>query len=359
MDTNERQSAHGRLIAWALILALAATLLQTRDMLARYWVNTGYVQLNQAQASGESGWFDSALATFSKVNPNSMAGQRAWRGRSLAYWFQSRPDEAIAIWEAVPGINTEIQLWAQQAERARDFAAARDWYQAAVRIDPDNGDNWYRLAQASARMGDAGAAGSYYLRALSSPARAEFGRSNILTRLGKRCQFDWNRDTACVQFLAQNGGNRFVNPDFAVADLDGWQQIDAPAHYSTVSCPDTPATACALIQVNADSSMPPAGLGQCFQVEAGTTYLFAVWLKVMTSSNGTWRPLYFQGIIDGQARGNWQENEQGSSDWGYWERTFVAQSFDDGQACFHPIRLQGGGQAWFYGAKVIALAENP
>jgi len=185
MDTNERQSAHGRLIAWALILALAATLLQTRDMLARYWVNTGYVQLNQAQASSESGWFDSVLATFSKVNPNSMAGQRACRGRGLAYWFQSRPDEAIAIWEAVPGINTEIQLWAQQAERARDFAAARDWYQAAVRIDPDNGDNWYRLAQASARMGDAGAAGSYYLRALSSPARAEFGRSNIMTRLGE------------------------------------------------------------------------------------------------------------------------------------------------------------------------------
>ncbi len=216
---------------------------------------------------------------------------------------------------------------------AHDFAAMAEH---TYNSDPDRAIAWLALAAAAAP-----------------------DDLRLLSRLGQRCRFDWNRDAACLQFLAQNGDNRFVNPDFAVADLDGWQQIDAPAHYSMESCPDTPTTTCALIQVNADSSVPPAGLGQCFQVEAGTTYLYAVWLKVMTTSNGTWRPLYFQGIIDGQARGNWQENEQGSSDWRYWERTFVAQSFDDGQACFHPIRLQGGGQAWFYGAKVIALTENP
>ncbi len=185
MDTNERQSAHNRLIAWVLILALAATLLHARDMLARLWVNTGYLQLNQAQASGEDAWFDSALASFGRVNPDSAAGQRAWRGRGLAHWFQSHADEALAVWEAVPGMNTELRSWAHHAERARDYAAVRDWYRAAVRIDPDNGDNWYRLAQASARTGDAGAADHYYLRALSSPERAEFGRSNILTRLGE------------------------------------------------------------------------------------------------------------------------------------------------------------------------------
>lgn len=185
MDTNERQPAHNKLIAWALILALAATLFHARDMLAHLWVNTGYLQLNRAQASGESAGFDNALASFGRVNLNSAAGQRAWRGRGLAYWFQSQPEEAVAAWEGMPGINAELWHWAQQAERTGDFATARDWYQAVVRIDPDNGDNWYRLAQASARMGDAGAADHYYLRALSSPERAEFGRSNILTRLGQ------------------------------------------------------------------------------------------------------------------------------------------------------------------------------
>lgn len=185
MDTNERQSAHGRLIAWALILALAATLFHARDMLVRLRVNTGYLQLNRAQASGESAGFDNALASFGRDNLNSAAGQRAWRGRGLAYWFQSQPDEAVAAWEGMPGINAELWHWAQQAERAGDFPTARDWYQAAARMEPDNGDNWYLLAMVSAQMGDAGAADHYYLRALSSPERAEFGRSNILTRLGQ------------------------------------------------------------------------------------------------------------------------------------------------------------------------------
>ena len=62
--------------------------------------------------------------------------------------------------------------------------------------------------------------------------------------------------------------------------------------------------------------------------------------------------------MEGEARGNWMGDEQGPSDWRYWERTFVAPIFDDEMACFNPIRLQNAGQAWFYDGEVIALTEG-
>jgi hypothetical protein len=177
----------------------------------------------------------------------------------------------------------------------------------------------------------------------------------IRAQLGHACRWDWDGDPACRRFLEKNQGNYFVNPDFAVADLNGWQQVNAPATYATGPCPDRD-TLCAMIEVEQAEVRPAAGLGQCFQVTAGEVYRFAARLKVTTE--GVWRPLYIQGTRDGQTDGHWLGDERGASDWRLWEYSFTAPAFDDGRACFYPVRLQASGQAWFDSVKVVALTEQ-
>jgi hypothetical protein len=191
--------------------------------------------------------------------------------------------------------------------------------------------------------------------ALASAAGS--GEPQITVRLGEACRQDWSQDPACQSFLELNGGNRFVNADLA-AGLNGWSEIGAPAEFIAVPCPSRPAETCAEISLGESQGNAASGLSQCFQVEPGVTYRFSAWLRVATAPDGLWRPLYFQGIIDGEPRGNWQGDERGSSDWQYWEREYTLPAYDDGQACFTPIRLLDGGQAWFYDSKVIPLKDG-
>jgi tetratricopeptide (TPR) repeat protein len=65
----------------------------------------------------------------------------------------------------------------------------------SVKIEPDNGDHWYRLAQVSHQSGRNDEAIERYLIALNSPTRVDIGRSTILMRLAeiaKRAEpLDW------------------------------------------------------------------------------------------------------------------------------------------------------------------------
>lgn len=220
----------------------------------------------------------------------------------------------------------------------RAFAAA-DW---------DAGD-FAAMAEHSFQSDPARAIDWLALATTAGPGERQF-----TLRLGEACRNDWSQDDACRWFLDQNGGNHFLNPDFA-AGLGGWTEIGAPADYATVPCPENSSASCAAIVVNAVQANPPAGLSQCFQVEPGATYRFSAWLKVTTTPDGLWRPLYFQGTIDEQPRGNWAGDEPGATEWRFLERTFVAPAFDDGQACFSPIRLLSAGQAWFHDSELIEL----
>lgn len=75
------------------------------------------------------------------------------------------------------------------------MAKAQDWYRVAILLEPENGDHYYRLARISAEQGEPEAAG-YYAQALAASRHIEFGRSNILTRLGelekRKSSTDWN-----------------------------------------------------------------------------------------------------------------------------------------------------------------------
>lgn len=184
MDANERQSTAVALLAWALLLAVVAAAPHATEMFARLRVNAGYLQLNRAFTTGEAFRFKDALATFERVEADSPAGQRAWRGRGLIHWSQSRFYEAIVAWERVPSVQSEFWSWASQAERADEIERARDWYWIAAQMEPENGDNWYQFARQSSRFENVDATDAY-LRALAAPERSEFGRSNILTRLGE------------------------------------------------------------------------------------------------------------------------------------------------------------------------------
>jgi hypothetical protein len=99
---------------------------------------------------------------------------------------------------------------------------------------------------------------------------------------------------------------------------------------------------------------------QCLQLPSGHTYRFSAWLKVQTEPGMKWRPLYYQGELDGTTKGYWPGTQQGSIDWAYWEQEFILPPFEDGQVCFHPIRLESAGTAWFYDARLtLVQADTP
>lgn len=178
----------------------------------------------------------------------------------------------------------------------------------------------------------------------------------VLVHVGELCRKDWQQDDICAEFLAQNGGNYLINADFAVANFAGWQQVETEADYLVVSCPGQEDVNCAQITTTGLVELPPAGVGQCFQINPGQVYRFSTWLKVETSPNGIWRPLYFQGIIDGKPSGTWIGDQSGPIDWQYWELELVGPTLDDGQGCFNPIRLLADGVAWFFNSAVVDLS---
>jgi hypothetical protein len=48
---------------------------------------------------------------------------------------------------------------------------------------------------------------------------------------------------------------------------------------------------------------------------------------------------------------------RGPQSWSFLSHTFVAPAFDDGDACFHPVRLQNEGTAWFRSVSLVRTAK--
>jgi len=164
------------------------------------------------------------------------------------------------------------------------------------------------------------------------------------THVAQRCQRDWAAHSICDEFLRRNDDNRLVNAAFRQDGLAGWLAIDAVgAGAGVAACDETP---CARIDVSTAEASPAAGIFQCLQLVAGQTYHFSAWLKVATRDGGLWRPVYVQGNRAGQADGISIGDYSGARDWGLHEVTFTAPPFDDGLACFSPIRLRHEGSAW-------------
>ncbi|HMT20770.1 MAG TPA: hypothetical protein PKE20_05910 [Promineifilum sp.] len=279
--------------------------------------NREFLELNRLMAN------PSAAETFqlpAEYKPDVEQGRRTDKSlhRYVGHQLLLSGDREAAA-QAFAAAGWDAHHFADMAEHFQDADRQRviDWQALAVNAEPDN--------------------------------------ARFLAELGTTCQPDWSFDAVCGWFLEQNKGNRFVNPHFAATDLVGWQRAESSSDYTTGPCPGKDDVICAQIVVSEPTMNSLAGLGQCFQVEPGKTYRFSAWLKVETTPSALWRPLYSQGPVDGQIDGRWQGDEQGPTDWRFWERDFIAPAFEDGVGCFYPVRLKHAGQAWFYGAQVAPV----
>ena len=122
--------------------------------------------------------------------------------------------------------------------------------------------------------------------------------------------------------------------------------------YRIGKCPGLPGENCATLIIG--DIVPPKGASwqQCVALEPGQEYVFSAWIKVDALDEVRWRPLYYQGSLEGEAWGRSRGHRSGSVDWHYEEHSFVAPDFDEHRACFHPVHLQGRGQIWFYEASL-------
>jgi hypothetical protein len=306
------------LIGLLLIACLVLAALSARSAWAR---NRAALALNRALAAGDDFSPVTADSSDSPATPDGMTTVVSFAYRDAGHRALAAGDRAAAG-RAFAAAGWDGQTLAAMAEHF-------------FQTDPSRAIAWLALASTD------------------SPDDPQ-----ITARLGEACRNNWGQDVACHRFLELNGGNHFTNPDLS-AGLNGWSEIGASAIYAALPCPERPAATCAQISMDDPPGDSAPGLSQCFQVVAGVTYRFSAWLKVSAEPETLWRPLYFQGVIDGEARGNWTGDELGSTDWAYWEREFRAPVYDDGQACFSPVRLLGAGQAWFYAGQVIALTDGP
>lgn len=174
---------------WGLIvlgLLIAAGLMARSGTLwEKFLINTGYLALNNALVSTPEGQYEHVETIFSGVEPGTVERERALRAIGLTRMSQRDLPGAVSAWEQLAESSTEINAWARRAERDRDWASARDWYWLQAQIEPENGDNWYKLAEIVTRLGDEDTARDYYRTALSTGNLSAWGQSNIMTRLGE------------------------------------------------------------------------------------------------------------------------------------------------------------------------------
>lgn len=163
-----------------LLLLLLGVALLTRDLFPRARANLLYLRLNRAVSSEDTA---EVTRVVHAVNDRPM-NDREWRGIGLAYLAAGNVEEAAAAWAQFSAAEAEARAWIGRSERDRDLATALEWYHLIALNEPDDGDNWYRLAQVATQAEDDTAAG-FYRRALEAPQHTEFGRSNIMVRLAE------------------------------------------------------------------------------------------------------------------------------------------------------------------------------
>lgn len=235
----------------------------------------------------------------------------ARRGLGLTHALLGQTDRATSSWTSVADAPEWILRYGDARRLAKHRADALNLYKVADRLNIDSLPLWLGV--------------------------------------GLLCRDNWASDALCQRFLEQGMGNLLVDPDLAFGakawrfnrregDLD-FRIEDCPQHDSAVQC----------ARVSIGTRVPQHGASwhQCVQLTPGDTYLVSAWVRVDTTPEGEWIPLYLQGKVKGRDRGYWPSTQKGSSDWRYWEWEFTAPSLDDGRVCFYPVRLMASGSAWF------------
>jgi hypothetical protein len=166
--------------------------------------------------------------------------------------------------------------------------------------------------------------------------------------VGLICQQQNEKDQICSRFLIKNHGNWFVDPTLEF-DRQAWRfDRKAEVIYDIENCPENNFKTCLHIEIPITAVDTRSSWQQCMKVNPGEPYVYSAWIKVEAPTTSKWRPLYYQGALDGRPHGITPYSQKGTSEWQLWEHTFTMPAFDQDRVCFHPIDLQGEGSIWIY-----------
>jgi tetratricopeptide (TPR) repeat protein len=256
--------------------------------------------------------------------PATYENRFAWRAMGFALANNELEDEAISYWQKSQGILDEFLLYGENEWKSRNYQDALFWYNRAIRIDTDAEVDWIKV--------------------------------------GRTCQLhDPESNTkACTQFLDRNAQNFLVDPDFTFdSPARPWRYSNTEeVQNEIINCPDNNDQRCAQVKVISSRELiSGASWYQCLHIGPGMKYRFSSWLKINTDDSGRWRPLYYAGAINGIQQGTSAGDQFGSTDWEKWEIEFIAPSYDNNRACFHPIRIHSEGEAYIYNPLLTVINE--
>lgn len=182
--SDKYNQAYSYLLIAAGVLLVAAILTFTGGIASYLRFNTTNIRLNSALAEGNDAALDASAKELGELLVDAPHETDAWRGIALAHITQDQLAAAVEAYAHIENAEAELVDWGRRAELEKRWDRAQDWYQVAVLLVPENGDHLYKLARVLAEQGQPEAM-DYYTQALAAPQRAEFGRSNILTRMGE------------------------------------------------------------------------------------------------------------------------------------------------------------------------------
>lgn len=250
--------------------------------------------------------FEQMEALFQQALALHANNSSAYRGVGFVHWRHEKDLAALEDWRH---LDLTAKDYIRFGARAASIAESLRWYGLAETLEPTNAELWLNI--------------------------------------GQICQNNRSVGAVCDRFLAHNEFSWLVDPKFAFGQSAWRFNRQEGASYEIVDCPNMAAKKCAMARIDAVTSPHGTSWQQCLTLEPGRQYRFSAWIKAETSEE--WRPLYFQGSMNGTPKGFSPKGANtGSLDWAYWAYDLTAPEFDNNRACFHPVRLLGLGQVWFH-----------
>lgn len=297
---------------FVLIVVSFFVVTQLSTLTSLVYSNIGFTLLNKGLANKTLQEQEKAQNLFAHATNYSESNQSSIRGAAIFLFHQNAINLSATKWNEIGSIGDDM------------WAVGIDAYQSGR---PDEALRWLQLAKEI------------------NPIHQEDAWQTI----GKVCQRIKEPESVCDEAVQRNLGNLLVNSNFLYND-DGWVMRTEDASQTPILlCPEMEHQLCAHMAQTSKALPQSSSWWQCVvNLTPGQMYKFSAWIKVEADIESQWRPVYFQGKVNGEPKGFWPGAQFGSSEWHYWEQQFMMPPFDEGFACFHPIRLLGNGEAWFH-----------
>lgn len=178
--------------AWRQVVVVCLAALALAWLAPAVWdlarVNAGMIALTRGLMRERGDQASAALAQaegwLREAVDRSPESARAWRGLGLAWAAQGKTDYAVAAWQRVPGMRSELMLWAEHAFVLKDYQRALEWYEWAAKVDPTKAAPWYYQGRAHQALEAKSAALQAYLHALEVGEWSGFSTSSLYYRAG-------------------------------------------------------------------------------------------------------------------------------------------------------------------------------